>query len=94
MVFAYLKNSKKYSIKGENVAFIQALCCVWRLQAAGLEAALGHRSVMSDPDCPGHGYQGRLCEYCAVRLCLKMFLFNNNFDIPRLPFNLINEKKA
>lgn len=60
MVFAYLKNSRKYSIKGENAAFVQAPCCAWRLQAAGLEAALGHQSVMSDPDGLRHGYRGRL----------------------------------
>ena len=73
MVFAYLRNSKKYNIKGENAAFVQAPCCAWRLQAAGLEAALGHQSVMSDPAGLGYGYQGRLREYCAIKLCLKMF---------------------
>lgn len=39
----------------------------------GLEAALVDKSVISDPGGLGHGYQGKLHEYCAVRLCLKMF---------------------
>lgn len=67
MVFVYLKQSKKYSIKGKNATFIQAPCC------GGLEAALVDKSVISDPGGLGHGYQGKLHEYCAVRLCLKMF---------------------
>lgn len=77
MVFVYLKKkkSKKYSIKGKNATFIQAPCCAWRLQAAGLEAALVDKSVISDPGGLGHGYQGRFYEYCAVRLCLKMLFF-------------------
>lgn len=43
------------------------------MEAADLETALGDKTVMSDPDGLGHGYQGGLREYCAVRLFLKMF---------------------